>query len=449
MKTTNSKTKSKKGFTLIEVVVALLLIGLLTISVLPWFGKSFEKLNQASTMVKSDYTAQEIIAQTRIDPNYNVPKDSGLELTREIKHYVVDGTTIYYEGEDGYTKAVEEKKLKPEKGMKIDIKRASDGSMFLSTFVRSKALSIPVKVLDTTQTSTGVGIKGVEIGLYKRVKSGSTLLGHNLIATQTTNESGNAFFILPSDYESEEYVVMFPSKQYKAYYRYGNHKDTDGNNGSYKIKYRDDIGADEEALLKPQTKAYNYTEIMREEGLALYKDSTGSETTSVNFHNLDARSGDIVCEILEIGDDHYIFDSDTLIGATGNERKNFDSGSDRFTGLVEVENGKVKNINYIVRIPVKLRLSSTTNSLNYIWVTNYNHTSNKITTPVIIEYLWPRLEAYNEYKYWGRLNSETVQTMRFIYGENGYTFSRDTNIGSISIDGKTWTNPSTTWTIID
>jgi prepilin-type N-terminal cleavage/methylation domain-containing protein len=422
--------KRKRGFTLIEVILALALLGLLTVSVLPWFGESFKKLNQASELVKADYTSQQIISNVRINPNYDVPDDSGLELTKSITHYVVDGTTIYYEGEDGYQDAVD-KGLIPEEGMKVDVSRKSDGSLFMSTFIRSKALSVPVRVIDTTSNFIGDGVQGVKVGLYKRDRSSG--LRHELVATQTTNESGNAFFILPLDYGKEEYVVMFPTDQYKAYYRYSSYLGSDGSRGAYQIRHRND------------TQTGEFSQIVSNVSNNLWGNSA-----NMKVYNRDSTGGSIICETITTNSNEtYLFDSDTLLGETGDERNNFDDGNAGFRGLVEVENGRVNKIEYVVRQPVNVRLSSNNNRITTIWVTNYNHYGDTISGTASIPFLWPRLEAYNEYKYWAKINSDQITTMRFVFSNGSYTFSRDANIGTISVDGKTWTTNSTTWQIID
>lgn len=451
---TNSKTQitktqitktNKPGFTLIEVVVSLAILGLIAMTIVPWFGESFNKLNQASAILNSDYDAQDIIANIKLDSSYTLAADSPFDLEKIPMWYTIDKNTnqVKYLSKDQL-----QNNQKYEEGLQITLKDKSNGTVFLSTFIRLKKLTLPVKVLDTTEEFIGKGIEGVHLGLYKTTpnKTSGQLAENKLIEIQTTNETGEVFFHLPNDYKTQRYVVMFPDKdQYTAYYKYKSsgwdpnyHTDKD----QYKQSQRNDMNIDLTQIESNEDSNKNISKLE-----TTYTENIWGNDKSVHITNKGTGSGDIICELLQINGTDYVFDSDTLIGKRGNSRNNFDDGTDSFAGLVNIENNRALEIRYIVRKPVNIRIYAE-NNLEYFWITNYEHKTGKIGRVnqygrytysdiyVEIPYLWPRLASYGEYKYLARLrggrnnSEETINTMLFNYDPNpnqGYSFNTSGN----------------------
>jgi len=478
---TNSKiqiTKTNKpGFTLIEVVVSLAILGLIAMTIVPWFGESFNKLNQASAILNSDYDAQDIIANIKLDSSYTLEADSPFDLEKIPMWYTIDKNTnqVKYLSKDQL-----QNNQKYEEGLQITLKDKSNGTVFLSTFIRLKKLTLPVKVLDTTEEFIGKGIEGVHLGLYKTTpnKTSGQLAENKLIEIQTTNETGEVFFHLPNDYKTQRYVVMFPDKdQYTAYYKYKT-EGWDSNyytdKDQYKQSQRNDMNID---LTQIESNADSNKNISKLE--TTYTENIWGNDKSVHITNKGTGSGDIICELLQINGTDYVFDSDTLIGKRGNSRNNFDDGTDSFAGLVNIENNRALEIRYIVRKPVNIRIYAE-NNLEHFWITNYEHKTGKIGRVnqygrytysdiyVEIPYLWPRLAAYGEYNYLARLkcdpnerkyrrnptteknewyydNQHTINTMLFNYDSNpnqGYSFN---TIGNNNIEGTIYYSTNDVW----
>lgn len=437
----------REGFTLLEVIVSLALIGLITVTILPWFGHSFQKLSQATEILNNDYSAQDIIAKVRLDTGYPSDleaKELAFKVKKESMYYFLDdsGTIKYVKKNE----ASDEIASKSEEGLQLTLIDKKSDSVFLTTFIRLKKLQLKVSVLDTSKEFKGSGIEGVHLGLYKTLYREdnplSDVRGHELVELQTTDSEGKVFFHLPGDYNSSRYVVMFPDdNQYQAFYEYDRHY-INGRYYSYKKSYRQDMSTAVGSLSR-----------LKSEGL----DSIWGNSSSVHIKNKSSNSGRIICERLQVNSKEYIFDSDTCIGARGNTRNNFDEGNDDFSGRVNVENGRAKEIRYILRQPVNLEIYSS-RGIREFWITNYNHrdgtnTGNRVTIP----YLWPRIKKYDEYPYLSEINSGynlnneiVVYDKLFDYTDNGYVFKSSDNrpdAGSISYDGKTWGYSSVYWNI--
>lgn len=405
-------SKSRYGFTLLEVVVSLFLLGLIVVSIVPVFAKSFQKLNQATEIVNNDYSAQDVIAKIKLDTSY---ADPGSEEAKKLK-FEVKKEYLYYHLDRDKNEIVylpitdDTKRLADDNDystcLKVSLFDKSSGSLFLTRYIRQKQVTLPVYVLDTTKDLMGEGIEGVNLGLYRSFidKDSDDKIKHELVQLKTTDKDGKVFFNIPGDYLSNRYVVMFPDKsQYRAFYEYGELGDKnsrvkwtiDGKKWNYKYAYRDDMNL----------KIGDISNLVKRGTNNLWRNHD-----SVHIVNRDSKNnGSIICEAINVNKCVYVFDSDTLIGSRGDSRRNFDDGKSDFAGLVNIIDSKAAEIKYMVRKPVNLEIGALEIDvevpIDQFWITNLDQKDgSKVHGTIHLPLVWPRLRAHSEAYYHANIN---------------------------------------------